>query len=340
MHTQLSCQQAKVMVFLAMAVDIVIRPLYGASAFGAQSAVPAIILIGLFTILVFTPLWQSKTSAIFTKSAFGKGFAALYCMLFLLSAANTLVRTEQFYRFISGKTLSSVVFVVLFLLTASFAIKTGLGALGRTADVILWLVVLSFTLIFLFNAKDMRLENLSYAPNPIQNIKNNFLQNLNFAPEILLFFVIFRGNFTEKQKGFTQVIFAVSLSFVLFTVFGELVMGSSATQVTQPAQTLARLGGVSVFKRLDAVHIAIWVLAAFLKLTAFIGAACMVSEALLADKRTRMVIGLCVTAAFSLLIYALPQPIVTAGLSIFTVLLAIASMLYAPATRGEYEKIV
>ncbi|MEG2405320.1 MAG: hypothetical protein RSC01_10410, partial [Oscillospiraceae bacterium] len=128
--------------------------------------------------------------------------------------------------------------------------------------------------------------------------------------------------------------------YILFAVFSELVFANSAVLLSQPAQTLARLGGISVFKRLDAVHIAIWILSAFVKLWAFINAYFVLSEVLTNKENMRIVIGIVFTATLTLILYNIPQEIISALSSVFTATLTVATIAFSLCNRSGYEEKV
>ena len=72
----------------------------------------------------------------------------------------------------------------------------------------------------------------------------------------------------------------ILLAMVL-SVAAELVLGSQAQMQNQTVHALSRLGGISVFHRLDALHTAAWLAAIFAKACAFALAARMAAEGLL-----------------------------------------------------------
>ncbi|MEG0650299.1 MAG: GerAB/ArcD/ProY family transporter [Oscillospiraceae bacterium] len=339
---KLSPNQANIIIFIAMAADIVIRPIYSEKkAFSAQSTVPAIVLLCFLTLVLFSPLWACNVQNIFQKDKpHGKIFSGMFCLLFIFAQANTLMRTEQFYRFISEESTPNLLFIFLVLMLSAYACKAGFDATGRAAPIVLCLMIVSFAIIFIFNANGMRLENLVYKQTPILNIKNNFLQSIGFAPEILLFFVIFNGSYSGKQNNFTVIITSISVVYILFAVFSELVFANSAVLLSQPAQTLARLGGISVFKRLDAVHIAIWILSALIKLWAFINAYFALSAVFTDKENMRIAIGVVFVAAITLTLYNIPQEIISAVSSVFTATLAVATIAFSLCNRSVYEEKV
>lgn len=52
-------------------------------------------------------------------------------------------------------------------------------------------------------------------------------------------------------------------------MLGELTLGAAYTQQTQPVFTIARLGGLSVFRRMDALHVGVWLLLFLIKISLY-----------------------------------------------------------------------
>ena len=73
-------------------------------------------------------------------------------------------------------------------------------------------------------------------------------------------------------------------------VLGEAVLGAGYADQSHPVYTIARLGGVSVFRRLDAVHVSIWMLLALLRLMLSVWALWQILDGLLPTARSRWIL--------------------------------------------------
>ena len=58
----------------------------------------------------------------------------------------------------------------------------------------------------------------------------------------------------------------------LLALLGEMTLGAAYTSETQPVYTIARLGGLSVFRRLDALHVGVWLLLFLIKISLYFAA--------------------------------------------------------------------
>ncbi len=70
-------------------------------------------------------------------------------------------------------------------------------------------------------------------------------------------------------KGAAKIIGAIFLANSLLALLGEMTLGTAYTSESQPVYTIARLGGLSVFRRLDALHVGVWLLLFLIKISLY-----------------------------------------------------------------------
>ena len=70
-------------------------------------------------------------------------------------------------------------------------------------------------------------------------------------------------------KGAAKIIGAIFLANSLLALLGETTLGTAYTSESQPVYTIARLGGLSVFRRLDALHVGVWLLLFLIKISLY-----------------------------------------------------------------------
>ena len=61
----------------------------------------------------------------------------------------------------------------------------------------------------------------------------------------------------------------VFLANSLLALLGEMTLGVAYAEESQPVYTIARLGGLSVFRRLDALHVGVWLLLFLIKISLY-----------------------------------------------------------------------
>lgn len=79
-----------------------------------------------------------------------------------------------------------------------------------------------------------------------------------------------RGGPARRLKSAAGILAKLFVLFCGLCILSELVLGSAGAAQFQAAHTLARLGGLSVFRRFDALHTGIWMLAMLVKLALMI----------------------------------------------------------------------
>lgn len=320
-----------------MLCDVVIRPFYAIMALNARTTIIYSVASSILTLVVVLGV-LAVFNAKFENIANNKAISFLYFVLFIVSSAASLVRAEQFYRYSSSVKTSLAVFIICVGLVCVYAAFVPISSLVRVSKVVLALMTISFILIFISNQTNVSFQNLQFEFTEIKNY--NLLYTFNFAPEILLFLYLDKSELTVKLSSFTRIIITVFTSYLLLTILCELVLGTTFTEQTQPIYTLARLGDLSVFKRLDSLHISIWLFSATIKICAFFAA----SVNLLPKKikmSTRVVVGILLLISVSFILYGTSTQLQKLLLSTLTILTLCVTAIFSKAKKViEYEKSV
>lgn len=200
-------------------------------------------------------------------------FSLLLAAALLLSAGMELAQCLRFYNHVLAEQLPVLCFLLLALGVAAVAAARSIRALDRAALLILAILGGSLVLLAVSVAPQMRTENLLYAAQPARAFAHAFGLRFALLPEYLLLPLLGGpANPGEARRGYGWLL---GLSFGLeglLTVLSEAVLGQAAARQSQPVYTIARLGGVSVFRRLDAVHVAVWLLLFFLRVGLYLWA--------------------------------------------------------------------
>lgn len=265
-RTIVNSDQMLVGIFLCLVSDSLIRPLAGGAALSAYGRVISAVICAGVVYLMLRMMFRGCASEAFIavlagKSTVSKPVLGLLTASFLLGAGRSLQQTEKFYRYVTGEGLSIAVLMCIVLAVSLYAAFSGFETVLRAGSVLLFFLACSIVLILVGNAPQMRLENLQIPTSPLQDIWSSCTKGFNLTPELLLI-AVFAHSCRQKNPSsiLRNSLLLTVVVDLLLTVVSELVMGQFEALQVQPIHTLARLGGISVFRRLDAVHVSIWLL--------------------------------------------------------------------------------
>ena len=261
-HTTVSAKQLCTLVFLSLAVDMAVRPFTSGGSAGAQIAILAAVLnTAVVSILLLPVLGLLRREAFTTLKGgvtFGsKALLTLSAVLFAAGGAAAMVRSEAFFRYVSDEPMPQLLVYGLFLLVVFYALRCGLESIVRVLGLAAGLFLLSMALMLVSNLGGMHLSNLTFQPF-------DFPEVLRTAARGLLSLHANR----EKRRPLLKTLALLCVFYIGLTFCSEAVLGMKAQLQQQTIHTLSRLGSISVFRRLDALHIAAWMLAELCKVAA------------------------------------------------------------------------
>ncbi|MEG1641221.1 MAG: GerAB/ArcD/ProY family transporter [Ruthenibacterium sp.] len=266
----IAAQSCGIVLFLSVMTDFVLAP--PALSGTAQSAIQAVLLCTvLLCVLLPVFLWFPVLT--------GKLFCALYGAVFLFASASAFLQIQRFYTAVSDVPLSQSIVFGLLLLAALFAVSNGWAAIGRTGQIVLLVFLLSILFLLLGNLAHFRITNLKFTQNLPQKTLTDCVQLFAIPAEILLFCMPNQAKGKVKRAELQKAIMAIGGVLSLLLLCAELRLGAYGTNQTQPLYLLARMGGISVFKRTDVLHICAWLFAAMIRTAALLyGAKMMIQE--------------------------------------------------------------
>ena len=149
-------KQLQGLVFAAFLTDSFIQP------FGQRNSVlparMAILSSGLQLAVLALLLWFYTRSA--AKRAPGRAASVVLCGALAVSIALEMIQGERFYSYVMDQQLPVALFLALVFVAAWYGAYSGLGALGRTARVILALTAMSVALLIASVAPQLRFSHL------------------------------------------------------------------------------------------------------------------------------------------------------------------------------------
>lgn len=261
---------------LALLTDLVVRPFGQGAQSTAQYMCLSAVLVTAITLALTLPLLrltQRAPSPLFAAQVnlvpSDKGLLGLLCILFALGGGEGVVRVEGFLRYVGAEPLANTAIYALILAAALYAMHCGPKALARASGLVMCLFAFSVVLLAAANAGAMRLENLTVQPFRTSAVFKAAVAGFRFPAELALFFFFAPVSEGRPRYAYRRAMIILCCTYMFLTLTAELVLGAQAQVQSQAIHALSRLGKLSVFRRLDAIHVAIWTLAALAKAAAF-----------------------------------------------------------------------
>ena len=323
---KISARQLLVCIYLAVSAEMLIKPFREPIRFPAQVLLPAAAFNLLLVGLLLWPLQQG----IGERGWLAVPARGLTAALLLLSAGVTVNEANGFLGFTGEWQLPFFLFLLLVLGLIYYAVRLGSEGFARVGGVLLVLFLGSILLIAVSNLQDLRLENLDAGPLPVWEIGQAMQKGFYLSPAFLAGAVLTDRVADRPRLRWKGMLVAVFATYALFALLSELVLGGFAWSQRQPVYTLARIGSLSVFRRLDSLHASIWLMALLLKLILETAAAERLIRGFLPQrgKRYSVLLSVLLVAGVSLVLHAgFPQGVfrwMTWGGVAAAVLLALA----------------
>ena len=196
----------------------------------------------------------------------------ILCAAMLLSTAMELRQGQKFYSYVMDRQLVPIAFLLLVLSAAYYGAHAGLATLERTAGIIFAVVFLSLSALLISIWPKLSFSHL-------QTDSINFKQVVQTAgihfylPPALVLIPHLNSSKKTAHEGVRLLFIAFAIGCAL-QMLGEMTLGNAYAGQQQPLYTVARLGGISVFRRLDAIHVSVWLLLFILKVSFYIASIC------------------------------------------------------------------
>ncbi len=223
-------------------------------------------------------LWKKfpdKTIIQYSQTIAGKAgkLVGILCILFIIH--NTAISLAQFSLFLTTAIMPEtplLFFIVSLALVCAYAVRNGIEVISRTSELFLPIVILAIIMVSLLLIKDMNLKVLT----PVMEkgifpvLQGGFIYATR-TPEVLgLAMLLPYLNERQKVKTIFIVSFAlIAILFVLITIPILTVFGmEEASTRGFPFYGVIRQISVGDFlERIEIIHIGIWTLGNFIKVS-------------------------------------------------------------------------
>lgn len=271
---KISAKQLYTLTLVCMLADTVINPRTAPTAISAQgliigAAIETAVIATLTLPLFFMAKKINMHALLSPPRAINKIYAAAFFVIIALSAGAGIIQAESFYRFVSDNLLPIFIFAALVAAVALYGAKMGLEPLARSGLIICVLLFASIAFIYIANISRFALTNLQFSEKPVMQGISAAVKLFNFPTEIPVFFLFAPQVSDKKTLNFNKILPLFLVIYIGIAFVQELVLGSFSTMQLQPLHTLARIGSISVFTRLDAIHVSVWIMVGIFRVTVY-----------------------------------------------------------------------
>lgn len=190
----------------------------------------------------------------------------IFYLYALITASATIMSLKEFLVDAIYPNSSSFFFIVTLVLAAVYASYMGLEGIVRSSFIIFILFLISLAFLILGNGR--QIEKVAFSFSFSEVLKNSF-KIVASSPEILLFSMLRNNVKSNIKKGSYAYILGSNLILAVATVITVLVLSRAVNYENYPYYAVSTLAKISVFERLDAIHMAIWVLIGFIRASIF-----------------------------------------------------------------------
>lgn len=274
------CRQLGWLVFASLLAESLIRP------FGlGDGALPArLALFGggieLAAVLVIFLVYSKML-----KNLPCRWVCGALCAGLLLSISMEILQGQKFYSYVMDRPPAPGAFLLLILLAAWYGAYSGLPALGRAAGAVTVLAAASGLVLLASVWPQMRFSQLQTDAVSMRQILSSAAKQFYLPPALLLLPLL--GKKEETTKCGTKALVGAFVAASAMRILGEMTMGAAYAGQEQPLYTVARLGGISVFRRLDALHVCVWMLLFVLKISFYLAGFCCLWRSAFSESSAR-----------------------------------------------------
>lgn len=225
-----------------------------------------------------------------TASAFSptvsKAAAVIYWAFCIFKASEALSGFSFFLSTAIYPSNPEILIVITFSLVCLYTVRKGIEPLARVSIYIFFISMFSY--LFITGSLAMNVELVNFEVPFSQGFlktSQSVIQSQGVRADIVLFLIFLpylKGSATKVYVGMSTLILAVFLIMTFVTV-GAL--GEYLDTQMFPYYSAASIAEMGFFQRLDSLHMAIWVMVSFVRVSLFLFAATVCLNKLLSPKK-------------------------------------------------------
>lgn len=218
--------------------------------------------------------------------AFGMAVVIYDTALLVMVIIATASRFQTFITNVVFPQTTALVILITFFIACIYAAAMGLEGVARAASIIFVLFLLSLGMILLFSGDKIEWVNLRpFHEKPVESLWKSISANISKNMEFVILILIY-----PKVKGtFWKIsISYLAISGIIIALAGGvtiLVLGEFTVKQLFPFYTVASIIENKIIQRMDALHMSLWVLISFIRVTVYLLMASDLIKKLLPEKQ-------------------------------------------------------
>lgn len=231
----------------------------------------------VFIMIKLYKLYPKKTLIQYSELILGRTLGKIIGFLYLFFLLHdTAIAFREYSEFVESAFLYKTPMVVVIgsmVLTCAFAVRGGIEVVGRCALVFLPIVLFFYVMIYLLLIPDLNVKNMfpimEYGMIP--SVKGSLAPHAWLSQFSLISFLVpFLTNETKGMKWGIASVFASVTTMVFINLGNLFIFGETITSIPFPVFQAARYISVgSFFEHVESIVLAVWILGAFVQLSAF-----------------------------------------------------------------------
>ncbi len=232
-------------------------------------------------LLLFAPLvcmakrYPERSLVMNVQALSDKGSLPIHFIYFaylILLGINTLAQFQLFMINAIFQEASVWAILLPMLAVAVYAAYTGIEGIARSGFLLFVVFLVAFLFIILSSVPEISLIRLKpLEQDGISQVLRGAYGVVSRSVELVLLYLLLP--YLQKGKlgkGILSLTFLSLAAFELIAFFLLTVLGDFSIGQTFPFYTLASMSGISIFQRMDALYMGIWVFVAFVRLSLLI----------------------------------------------------------------------
>lgn len=210
----------------------------------------------------------------YSKTIAGKGgtiAGVLLLWYFLHQSAISLALFNFYITSTSMPTTPILFFSMTLLLACAYATSQGIEVIGRLSELFVPIILMVITIIILLSTKDMHFKLMQpVLEKGVFPVLGGSLLNLSRTYELLELAILlpFLNQSTKTKTVYFTSFLLIAFFLTIISVSILAIFGTEAVLRTVPFLSVTRLVRVASFiERIESIHLAIWILGAFLKIS-------------------------------------------------------------------------
>lgn len=272
---QISWLQLVILLFVCRSFNLFTATLHDVGEEYGLIHMIAFLVAGIFQLLMVLPAWGLMKltgrglgeAASYTMGKPGVWFSILGTVYLLVTTSLTVYSMANFLVNAAFPDAEAVFFVVTLVLAAGYAASLGIEGIARAALIFCTALIIGLILVLIGVAG--RIDIINVRPivdeHPIQSVIRDAWIITGRSSPVFLYVMLASRTRNGAGKGFIWYLAATLVLQELVTFLIATVLGDLASEQAFPLFSLTTIARVSVFQRMDAVYLGLWVTVCFLR---------------------------------------------------------------------------